>query len=184
MNIDLSKSSSLSPRALRRFVATFLSILALAPALGAESAHEAPGASGAEAAASALVDRYVEALRRFDLEAMGALWTEDVVYADPTAGSRIEGRREAIDKLSPGFASIEDVELVVRKRLISNGYAVLVYDGSATMLEPEGESVLRVEVRAPGVIVLRIEGDRIAEHIDYIDYGAVRRQVAAARAAR
>ncbi len=71
----------------------------------------------------------------------------------------------------------------MRKRFISSGYAVLVYDGSATMLAPEGESVLRVEVRAPGVIVLRIEGDRIAEHIDYIDYGAVRRQVAAARAA-
>lgn len=72
---------------------------------------------------------------------------------------------------------IADLKLDVHTRFVSNGYTVLIYEGSATMIAAaEG---VEVPVRSNGVIVLRIEGDRIAEHIDYVDYGAVRRQLAA-----
>lgn len=40
-----------------------------------------------------------------------------------------------------------------------------------------------VAVSAPGVVVLWIEGDRVAEHTDFVDYGAIQGQMAAASAA-
>ena len=141
-----------------------------------ENTPSAPAAKGGESAAATgtevLIDRYLEALVSFDLERMSALWTDDVVYADPTAGSRVAGKEKVVAGLGSGMEGVSDMKLDVHTRFVSNGHAVLMYDGSATM---NG-----VTVSAPGVLVLRIEGDLIAEHTDYVDYGSVQRQMSAA----
>ncbi len=125
------------------------------------------------AATDRVVDRYLAAIVASDLEAMNALWTDDVVYADPTYGSRVEGREAVLEGLGTGMDQITDLELDVQTRFVSNGHAVLTYLGTATM------TAANVQVSAPGVLVLRIEGDRVAEHIDYVDYATVQRQMAA-----
>ncbi len=122
-----------------------------------------------------LVDRYLEALAGFDLDRMSALWSDDVVYSDPTAGSRMEGKEQVVAGLRGGMEGVSDLKLHVHTRFVSNGHAVLMYKGSATM---NG-----VAVSAPGVIVLRIEGGRVAEHTDFVDYGAIQGQMAASGSA-
>ncbi len=131
------------------------------------------GASTETSVTGSLIDRYLKALVDFDLDGMSALWTDDIVYADPTAGSRVEGKEKVLTGLRGGMEGISDMRLDVHTRFIANGHAVLMYRGSATM---DG---VEEPVSADGVIVLRIEDERIAEHLDYVDYGAVQRQMAA-----
>ncbi len=166
--------SSRYPRHLARLFVTATTIALLCTTVAGAQA---------ESSAEALVDRYIAAFQGFDLDTISTMWTDDVVYADPTYGSRTEGKEEVVEGLSGGMKGITDLKLDVYARFVSNGYAVVMYEGSATMTGTEATGGADVPMRADGVIVLRIEGDRIAEHTDYVDYEEVNRQVAAAVAA-
>ncbi len=159
----------------RHFVtAAVIAGLLFAAAAGAQTNGETTSS------AEALVDRYIAAFQGFDLETISTMWTEDVVYADPTYGSRTEGKEAVVEGLSGGMKGVTDVKLDVHTRFVSNGHAVVTYEGSATMTGTDATGGVDVPMRADGVIVLRLEGDRIAEHTDYVDYVAVNRQMAAA----
>jgi steroid delta-isomerase-like uncharacterized protein len=125
----------------------------------------------------ALVDRYLDALQRSDIASLKELWTEDVVLVDPTAGARTQGRAALAAALEQSSSAFQSVTLDVKTRFISNGHAVVVYDGTAVVLPPGAQEPFTIH--SPGVMVLRLEEGRIAEHIDYVNYPEVHRQMAA-----
>ena len=136
--------------------------------------------SGSSEAIDTIVDHYLAAAIASDLDTMAAMWTEDVVYADPTAGARVEGKENVRLALEAGMSGAKDISLDVRSRFVGNNCVVLIYDGSAVMLV--GDEKREVDVRTEAVMVLEIDDGLVAAHYDYIDYASLQTQIAAALA--
>jgi steroid delta-isomerase-like uncharacterized protein len=87
-------------------------------------------------AVKAAIDRYNDAWRRYDVDAIIALHTDDSVFENHTSGGLAVGKAE-IRKLIEGvFATFPDLQFATRRAYFREGVAVLEWTATATHTTP------------------------------------------------
>lgn len=158
--------------------------LALVPATASAQQPELSLGSGAGNAVLAAAVTYLETLYASDFDKLERLLAPEAVLRDPTAAQMTggpvvyEGRARIITGVRSSSAMARGSRFEVRESHASGGYAVLVVTYRS---ELDGETFDRpgewIPVEVSGVTVIRVAGDLVVEHIDYVDYAAMQRQV-------
>jgi ketosteroid isomerase-like protein len=142
----------------------------------------------AEACAEATLDRWYAAWNAHDVAGIATLFTDDVVYEDPTAPEPIIHGRGAVEALAAGlFAAMPDLRLERLEIWVSEGGGVIAsaFRFTATLCGP---SIARgLPAFAPtdspveflGMDRSALREDRLARHQIFMDTVEVGRQIGA-----
>ena len=119
---------------------------------------------------------YLDAYQNFDVERMGAMYTEDIQFIDLTSTSQVnppfiyEGRDDVVAAIQSvvdfGYKSLN---YDITRLYESGGYVVVAANTEAIVNSGSGRSRLGAEI----VTVLRVVEGQIAEHRDFYDYNGV-----------
>jgi predicted ester cyclase len=160
----------------RRDVLGFAILTALAggqrAALAAESC---PPAGSAEAASSALLDRYIAAVNAHDTSSFAEIHT--VTYIQHS-GRSPNGLDAQIENFRGIFARMPDVQLQAEDRIIAGDKVVARMTLNATHTQPLlgiAPTGRRFALRT--IDIWRVEGGKLAEHWDIVDYQGLPRQL-------
>ena len=147
-----------------------------------------PGAGNGQTTSSPteVAHTYLETLYAFDFEALPELLTEDAVFQDvtatPLAGAalRYNGRDEIVARFATSSSDSRNATFEIRSQFTTGDHVVfnLMY-----RTELKGEAVgipgEWVPVAIPAVTVIRVAGGLVSEHLDYVNYDELLRQIAA-----
>ena len=145
--------------------ALLMSVAIAGPALTAVKANAQSGACAPEngAANTALLDRYVAAVNAGDTAALQAL------FAKPyTQHGGLKGGREAFPDL---HVTVEDRIFGGNKIVARNTWSG-THRGAFLGVAPTGKQIV---IRT--IDIWRVDGDKLAEHWDVIDLGALEKQL-------
>lgn len=147
-------------------------LISAALALTGASAH-AQEMSEAETVARAYMDAY----SRVDWDAMAALMSEDIIFADNTAtgtddpeGIVTEGREALLEMLYGFEAQYHPIELGFVWDTVFESNARVVFIGHVNALYPTQDPAQRFRWRSQQVTVVTVENGRVVEHRDYANY--------------
>ena len=110
-----------------------------------------------------LIKVWEEDASRTDLEALGALLSEDVVYEHPGIGARIEGRSSILEAMSAFLGSSRGPRASGVEFIVGAGVVTLGFDLMMEQRQETGWSL--IERRQ--VIVLQIDEGRIIRISDH-----------------
>lgn len=132
---------------------------------------------------SEVAERYLAALYSQNLELLTELADEDILFQDSTAAHfpggpwRYQGRDAVVGFFRSSLEGVESNGFEVIRKFTSGKQTVLevVYwtQGDGKLLGAPG---VALELRVPGVTVLRTHEGKVVEHQDFIDYPSLMRQ--------
>ena len=160
----------------RTLLAGFAAGAILAPAMAARAATGCPSAE--RTAASALLDRYIAAYNAHDTSSFGEIFTETYLQR---SGRNAPGLAAHIESARRLFAALPDLRLVVEDRIFDGDKIVARSSYTGTQrgpflgVEPTGK-----EIRFGTIDIWRVEGGKLAEHWDQVDFAGILRQLRAA----
>ena len=129
---------------------------------------------------------YLETIQKMDWQTMHNMLSEDARYTDPTMtfydrpGIDLTGPDSitAFWRDSSADSGTNKISYSTNSCFETAGYHVINYSIS---IDVAGEfwNVNKDTITLPGQVtsVIRVEGNRITEHADYVDYAAAERQV-------
>ena len=127
---------------------------------------------------SALLDRYVAAANTHDTSSFAEIFTETYLQRSGRGASGLAARIESARRL---FAAFPDLHLVVEDRIVADDKIVArctytgTQQGTFLGIAPTGRKI------AFGTIdIWRVEGGKLAEHWDQVDFAGILKQRRAA----
>ena len=140
-------------------------------------AQSQPARAGctAEAAASALLDRYVAAVNARDTSRFGDIHAENYIQH---SGRSANGLAAQIENFRTIFARMPDVEARVEDRIIQCDKIVARMTFSATHTQPmQGIAPTGRRFTLRTIDIWRVENGKLAEHWDVVDYAGLVKQL-------
>jgi predicted ester cyclase len=129
----------------------------------------------AEAAASALLDRYVAAVNAHSTAAFADIFTESYIQR---SGRSASGLAAQIENFRGIFARMPDVRMEVEDRIISGDKIVARVAFHATHTQPlQGIAPTGRRFVLRTIDIWRIETGKFAEHWDIVDVAGLQRQL-------
>ncbi len=128
----------------------------------------------------ALAERYIQALTSLNFSRLSRFYDRETLFEDKTAGKSLVGRRDILTFLRRVHSYTQEYEFVPDHTFANGSLVVLVgsyyYRARGDLFGYPGETITLV---LPGVTTLRVdmEHQRISEHIDLFDYGAMKDQL-------
>lgn len=162
----------------RRDVVLALGVLGgsalLAPPRGVH-ADDCRPAGGREAAASALLDRYVAAVNAHDTSSFPELHTESYIQH---SGRSPSGLPAQIENFRGIFARMPDVQARVEDRIIAGDKIVARMSLTATHSQPlQGVAPTGRRFTLRTIDIWRVENGKLAEHWDIVDFAGLAKQL-------
>jgi steroid delta-isomerase-like uncharacterized protein len=147
-----------------------------------------PGAADTEQVARESLERWYEAWNAHDVDAIGALMTDDVRYEDPSAPSAVmQGRAPVTQYVRAAFAAIPDLQLEKLEEWVTPGGGVIAswfrFSGTfrapltAPGLPPLAPTGLPIELF--GMDRSEIRDGKLARHQIFWDMVELGRQIGA-----
>jgi len=128
-----------------------------------------------EAAASALLDRYVAAVNARDTGSFGDIHTESYIQH---SGRSPNGLAAQVENFRTIFARMPDVEARVEDRIIQCDKIVARMTFSATHTQPmQGIAPTGRRFTLRTIDIWRVENGKLAEHWDIVDYAGLLKQL-------
>ena len=128
-----------------------------------------------EAAASALLDRYVAAVNARDTGSFGDIHTESYIQH---SGRSPNGLAAQVENFRTIFARMPDVEARVEDRIIQCDKIVARMALSATHTQPmQGIAPTGRRFTLRTIDIWRVENGKLAEHWDVVDYAGLQKQL-------
>ena len=128
-----------------------------------------------EAAASALLDRYVAAVNAHDTSTFGDIHTENYIQH---SGRSPNGLAAQVENFRSIFARMPDVQARVEDRIIQCDKIVARMTFSATHTQPmQGIAPTGRRFTLRTIDIWRVENGKLAEHWDMVDYAGLQKQL-------
>lgn len=128
-----------------------------------------------EAAASALLDKYVAAVNARDTGSFGDIHTEGYIQH---SGRSPNGLAAQIENIRTIFARMPDVQARVEDRVIQCDKIVARMTFSATHTQPmQGIAPTGRRFTLRTIDIWRVENGKLAEHWDIVDYAGLQKQL-------
>ena len=154
---------------LRMLALAFLGATLLAPA------RPALANCTTEAAASALLDKYVAAVNARDTGSFGDIHAENYIQH---SGRSPNGLAAQVENFRTIFARMPDVEARVEDRIIQCDKIVARMTFSATHTQPmQGIAPTGRRFTLRTIDIWRVENGKLAEHWDVVDYAGLQKQL-------
>ena len=135
----------------------------------------ARAACTAEAAASALLDKYVAAVNAHDTSSFGDIHTENYIQH---SGRSPNGLAAQIENFRAIFAGMPDIQARVEDRIIQCDKIVARVTFSATHTRPlQGIAPTGRPLTLRTIDIWRVENGKLAEHWDVVDYAGLVKQL-------
>ena len=129
----------------------------------------------AEAAASALLDKYVAAVNARDTASFGDIHAENYIQH---SGRSPNGLAAQVENFRTIFARMPDVEARVEDRIIQCDKIVARMTFSATHTQPmQGIAPTGRRFTLRTIDIWRVENGKLAEHWDLVDYAGLQKQL-------
>ena len=129
----------------------------------------------AEAAASALLDKYVAAVNARDTASFGDIHAENYIQH---SGRSPNGLAAQVENFRTIFARMPDVEARVEDRIIQCDKIVARMTFSATHTQPmQGIAPTGRRFTLRTIDIWRVENGKLAEHWDVVDYAGLVKQL-------
>jgi steroid delta-isomerase-like uncharacterized protein len=127
------------------------------------------------------IDDYNEAWNAHDVERIGAMHAEDMVFENHTAGERAEGA-QALEHIAKIFDSWPDIEFATRRMYVRDDLVVQEWTASATHVKPLSRGDIVAEpsgrrIQWDGMDVIPFERGKVKRKDVYSDSVAILRQV-------
>jgi ketosteroid isomerase-like protein len=124
----------------------------------------------------AIADSYMTAYHHLDLEALEALYDEDVVFIDPTVAGLPEvfswtGRDRILREIAGWRTGMVRFDFQADRIYESAGRVVYIGNVVSEVERPNGTR----KATYPLITIVTVQEGRIIEHRDYTDYAATRR---------
>jgi predicted ester cyclase len=128
-----------------------------------------------EAAASALLDKYVAAVNARDTSSFGDIHAENYIQH---SGRSANGLAAQIENFRTIFARMPDVEARVEDRIIQCDKIVARMTFSATHTQAmQGIAPTGRRFTLRTIDIWRVENGKLAEHWDVVDYAGLQKQL-------
>jgi predicted ester cyclase len=128
-----------------------------------------------EAAASALLDKYVAAVNARDTASFGDIHAENYIQH---SGRSPNGLAAQVENFRTIFARMPDVEARVEDRIIQCDKIVARMALSATHTQPmQGIAPTGRRFTLRTIDIWRVENGKLAEHWDVVDYAGLQKQL-------
>ena len=128
-----------------------------------------------EAAASALLDKYVAAVNARDTSSFGDIHAENYIQH---SGRSPNGLAAQVENFRTIFARMPDVEARVEDRIIQCDKIVARMALSATHTQPmQGIAPTGRRFTLRTIDIWRVENGKLAEHWDVVDYAGMLKQL-------
>ena len=128
-----------------------------------------------EAAASALLDKYVAAVNARDTGSFGDIHAENYIQH---SGRSANGLAAQVENFRTIFARMPDVEARVEDRIIQCDKIVARMTFSATHTQPmQGIAPTGRRFTLRTIDIWRVENGKLAEHWDVVDYAGLQKQL-------
>ena len=128
-----------------------------------------------EAAASALLDKYVAAVNARDTASFGDIHAENYIQH---SGRSPNGLAAQVENFRTIFARMPDVEARVEDRVIQCDKIVARMALSATHTQPmQGIAPTGRRFTLRTIDIWRVENGKLAEHWDVVDYAGLQKQL-------
>ena len=128
-----------------------------------------------EAAASALLDKYVAAVNARDTSSFGDIHAENYIQH---SGRSPNGLAAQVENFRTIFARMPDVEARVEDRIIQCDKIVARMIFSATHTQPmQGIAPTGRRFTLRTIDIWRVENGKLAEHWDVVDYAGLQKQL-------
>ena len=128
-----------------------------------------------EAAASALLDKYVAAVNARDTASFGDIHAENYIQH---SGRSPNGLAAQVENFRTIFARMPDVEARVEDRIIQCDKIVARMTFSATHTQPmQGIAPTGRRFTLRTIDIWRVENGKLAEHWDVVDYAGMLKQL-------
>ena len=128
-----------------------------------------------EAAASALLDKYVAAVNARDTGSFGDIHAENYIQH---SGRSANGLAAQVENFRTIFARMPDVEARVEDRIIQCDKIVARMALSATHTQPmQGIAPTGRRFTLRTIDIWRVENGKLAEHWDVVDYAGLQKQL-------
>ena len=128
-----------------------------------------------EAAASALLDKYVAAVNARDTASFGDIHAENYIQH---SGRSPNGLAAQVENFRTIFARMPDVEARVEDRIIQCDKIVARMTFSATHTQPmQGIAPTGRRFTLRTIDIWRVENGKLAEHWDVVDYAGLQKQL-------
>jgi len=128
-----------------------------------------------EAAASALLDKYVAAVNARDTSSFGDIHAENYIQH---SGRSPNGLAAQVENFRTIFARMPDVEARVEDRIIQCDKIVARMTFSATHTQPmQGIAPTGRRFTLRTIDIWRVENGKLAEHWDLVDYAGLQKQL-------
>ena len=128
-----------------------------------------------EAAASALLDKYVAAMNARDTASFGDIHAENYIQH---SGRSPNGLAAQVENFRTIFARMPDVEARVEDRIIQCDKIVARMTFSATHTQPmQGIAPTGRRFTLRTIDIWRVENGKLAEHWDVVDYAGLQKQL-------
>jgi predicted ester cyclase len=145
------------------------------PARTAFAAEDCLAARRAEAAASALLDKYVAAVNAHDTSTFAEIHTESYIQH---SGRSASGLSAQIENFRGIFARMPDVQMRVEDRIIAGDKVVARNSLSATHTQPlQGIAPTGRRFTLRTIDIWRVEKGKFAEHWDIVDAAGLLKQL-------
>ena len=156
---------------MKRSYALLIGILASIPL----RPQPAAAACIAEAAASALLDKYVAAVNARDTSSFGDIHTENYIQH---SGRSPNGLAAQIENFRAIFARMPDVQVRVEDRVIQGDKIVARMTFMATHTQPlQGIAPTGRRFALRTIDIWRVENGKLAEHWDVVDTAGLQKQL-------
>ncbi len=127
-------------------------------------------------------DRYLAAYTAQDLDALGAFYTPESVFDDPTSEGywrqrfRVSGGEAIVGAMREGWVLLHGFKFEVRERLTYHDRVVLIGISHLTLDGAMFGAKAGVDytVALPAVTILRIVDGKVLLHLDHYDYGPLK----------
>jgi predicted ester cyclase len=130
---------------------------------------------GADAAGTALLDRYVAAANARDLDAFAQIFTEGYIQHSGRSPSGLAAQVETFRGI---FARMPDVRIRVEDRIIGADKVVARMAFEATHTQPmQGIAPTGRRFTLKTIDIWRVENGKFAEHWDIVDFAGLLRQL-------
>jgi predicted ester cyclase len=154
---------------------TKLFVLAILGAMLLVPSCPARAACIAEAAASALLDRYVAAVNAHDTSSFGDIHVENYIQHSGRSGN---GLAAQIENFRAIFRTMPDLRARVEDRIIQCDKIVARMTFSATHSQPiQGVAPTGRPFTLRTIDIWRVENGKLAEHWDIVDYAGLQKQL-------
>ncbi|GAA5192135.1 nuclear transport factor 2 family protein [Ferrimonas gelatinilytica] len=165
---------------MRTITLLLFGLLVLSGPVRANGADDPADYGPAQIPEMALAERYIEALTSLNFNQLSRFYDRETLFEDKTAGKSLVGRRDILTFLRRVHSYTREYEFVPSHTFANGSLVVMIgsyyYQARGDLFGYPGETITFV---LPGVTTLKVdmENQRISEHIDMFDYGAMKDQL-------